>query len=260
MSPDLPSMAGGSLSSLVTMTAKHLGSGSVCPPLADGLLRCYSMKYCPYAQRAHLVLAAKKVKHDVVWVNLKNKPSWLFEKNPLGKVPILEQNGKLMFESLAVCDYLDEMYPNPPLHPSDPWEKGVDKMFVEVFTKVSGPMLKIFFNMGNGEVQAKSCEDMKVGMDIFEAEHMKRGTKYFGGNTPGMLDYMIWPWAERLELVQMIMGEDSALSPQRFPRMIQWKKDMLIDDAVIATYLPPETHANFFTTFETDPYNLRAKL
>lgn len=76
-------------------------------------------------------------RHDVVLVNLKNKPSWLFEKNPLGKVPILEQNGKLMFESLAVCDYLDEVYPNPPLHPSDPWQKGVDKMFVEVFSKVS---------------------------------------------------------------------------------------------------------------------------
>lgn len=35
---------------------------------------------------------------------------------------------------------------------------------------------------------------------------------------------------------------------------------MLTDDAVIASYLPPETHASFFTTFETDPYNLKAKL
>lgn len=76
-------------------------------------------------------------RHDVVWVNLKNKPSWLFEKNPIGKVPILELNGKLMFESLPVCDYLDEVYPNPPLYPSDPWKKGVDKMLVELSSKVS---------------------------------------------------------------------------------------------------------------------------
>lgn len=77
-----------------------------------------------------------------MWVNLKNKPSWLFEKNPLGKVPILEQNGKLMFESLTVCDYLDEVYPNPPLYPSDPWEKAEEKMFVELFSKAGISLLE----------------------------------------------------------------------------------------------------------------------
>lgn len=50
-------------------------------------------------------------------------------------------------------------------------------------------MLKVFFNIGNEEVQKKTCEDMKVGLDIFEAEHLKRGTKFFGGNTPGRYNY-----------------------------------------------------------------------
>ncbi len=39
--------------------------------------------------------------------------------------------------------------------------------------------------MGNEEVQEKSCEDMKLGLDVFEMELAKRNTKYFGGNTPG---------------------------------------------------------------------------
>lgn len=242
------------------MTAKHLGPGSVCPPLAEGVLRCYSMKYCPYAQRAHLVLAAKRIKHDVVWVNLKNKPDWLFEKHPQGKVPIIEQDNKLMYESLPVCDYLDEAYPNPPLYPADPWKKGQDRMFVELWSKVITSLFKMFFNLENEEVLEKSYENVKEGIDAFEIELSRRNTKFFGGKTPGMLDYMMWPWAERLELAQMIMHKDTILPLHRHPKMIQWIKNMLTDEPVAATYHSPETHAKFFSTFETDPYNMKSKI
>ncbi|KAG0730218.1 Pyrimidodiazepine synthase [Chionoecetes opilio] len=247
-------------SSLVTMTSKHLGPGSVCPPLAEGVLRCYSMKYCPYAQRVHLVLAAKRVRHDVVWVNLKNKPSWLLEKNPSGKVPILEQDNKLMFESLVTCDYLDERYPNPPLYPADPWKKGQDKMFVELWSKVIMSLFKMFFNLENEDIVGKSYENVKEGIDVFEKELSMRNTKFFSGESPGMLDYMMWPWAERLELAQMIMQKGTILPLHRHPNMILWVKNMLADGPVAATYLPPETHAKFFTTFETDPYNMKSRI
>ncbi len=35
-------------------------------------------------------------------------------------------------------------------------------------------------------------------LKIFEKELARRGTEFFGGNQPAMLDYMIWPWIERL--------------------------------------------------------------
>lgn len=40
--------------------------------------------------------------------------------------------------------------------------------------------------MDNKEVLAESCENMKLGMDVFEVELSKRSTKFFGGDTPGM--------------------------------------------------------------------------
>jgi hypothetical protein len=36
-------------------------TGSTNPPLSKGKLRLYSMRFCPYAQRVHLVLDAKKI-------------------------------------------------------------------------------------------------------------------------------------------------------------------------------------------------------
>jgi len=41
--------------------------------------------------------------YETVFVNLRRKPDWLFERNPLGLVPILEYKRNVIYES-AVCD------------------------------------------------------------------------------------------------------------------------------------------------------------
>jgi len=41
-----------------------LDLGSTSPELKSGLLRVYSMRFCPYAQRTRLVLAAKQIQLD----------------------------------------------------------------------------------------------------------------------------------------------------------------------------------------------------
>ena len=65
------------------MSEKHLLSGSECPRTKPDVIRCYSMKYCPYAERTRLVLNEKIVEHDIANVNWKQKPgAWFFEKNP----------------------------------------------------------------------------------------------------------------------------------------------------------------------------------
>lgn len=43
------------------------------------------MLFCPFAQRARLILKVKGVPHDIVNIHLQNKPEWLFELNPEGE-------------------------------------------------------------------------------------------------------------------------------------------------------------------------------
>ena len=58
-------------------------------------------------------------------------------KNPLTKVPILELDGKLVYESLITADYLDEVYPGARvLNSTDPYKKAQDRMFMELFSQV----------------------------------------------------------------------------------------------------------------------------
>ncbi len=49
---------------LKKMSLKHLEAGSKCPKIDNGVLRLYSMKYCPYAQRSRLVLLAKNIPYS----------------------------------------------------------------------------------------------------------------------------------------------------------------------------------------------------
>lgn len=76
-------------------------------------------------------------RHEVVNINLKNKPEWFFKKNPAGLVPVLENSrGQLICESAITCEYLDEAYPEKKLLPADPYEKACQKMVFELFSKV----------------------------------------------------------------------------------------------------------------------------
>lgn len=43
----------------------------------------------------------------------------------------------------------------------------------------------------------KILEGFSEVLKIFENELSRRGTQFFGGDAPAMLDYMIWPWLER---------------------------------------------------------------
>lgn len=228
------------------MSEKHLATGSECPPQNTGILRCYSMKYCPYAERTRLVLNAKNIEHDIVNVNLKQKPAWLFEKNPLGKVPALELNDDVLIESLITCDYLDEKYPEPVLYPNDAWKKAKDRIMIELFSKVTSPMYKLNFNSDDASLVPSICEDVRLGLDIFEKELVKRDTLLFGGDKPAMLDYMIWPWMERLPMAQNLIGEAHNLTPKdRFPKLLAWEEAMKKDKAVLSVYITPEEHTTF---------------
>ncbi|KAK8399231.1 hypothetical protein O3P69_003388 [Scylla paramamosain] len=201
------------------------------------------MRFCPFAQRACIILAAKNVKHEIVNINLKKKPEWFFEKSPLGKVPSIELDGQIMSESLVICDYLDEVYPDPPLHPADPWRKGQDRMFLEIFGKVTEAVYKVYFSRGDQDILNKGLTDIQAGLDPFEAELMKRNTKFFVGDKPGMLDYMIWPWMEIFLAAQRLGGE--RVSENRFPRLFSWMEDMKKDPAIKATYISPDSHYKY---------------
>ena len=94
-------------------------------------LRLISHNQCPFVQRALIVLGEKNVAHDVEYVDLRNKPAWFTALSPRGKVPLLVVDGVTLFESSAICEFLEETAPGIRLHPADPVERARHRAWIE---------------------------------------------------------------------------------------------------------------------------------
>jgi glutathione S-transferase len=102
------------------------------------VLTLYDAARCPYCARVRIVLAEKEIEHEVVEIDLGDRPAWLYEKNPLGKVPVIEEDTFVLAESSVIMDYLEERYPEPALLPADPAARALARMEVYRFEKLLG--------------------------------------------------------------------------------------------------------------------------
>ena len=90
-------------------------------------LKLYSGWFCPFVQRVWAVLEEKNIPYQYIEVNPYDKPASLLALNPRGLVPTLEApNGKPLYESSVICEFLDEAYPGhgPRLLPEDSYERA----------------------------------------------------------------------------------------------------------------------------------------
>ncbi len=86
------------------------------------------------SDRVKIALAEKGLSWEGVRVRLaqreQKKPEFL-RLNPYGKIPVIVDDGKVLFESCIINEYLDEKYPDPPLMPKDPYLRGRGRVLVD---------------------------------------------------------------------------------------------------------------------------------
>jgi glutathione S-transferase len=100
-------------------------------------LTLVSHHLCPYVQRAAIALAEKGIAHERLYVDLADKPGWFKKISPLGKVPLLlVDESTALFESAVICEYLEDVFPQPRLHPADALERARHRAFVELASAV----------------------------------------------------------------------------------------------------------------------------
>ncbi|MCC7428133.1 MAG: glutathione S-transferase family protein [Alphaproteobacteria bacterium] len=76
----------------------------------------YHLPLSPFSRKVRMAMAEKRLEFTLslekVW---ERRPAYL-EMNPAAQVPVLkEENGLVISDSNAICEYLDEAYPDPPL-------------------------------------------------------------------------------------------------------------------------------------------------
>ena len=82
--------------------------------------RLYHVPLSPFCRKVRLVLAEKRIEVELIeeryWEGRKD----FLLMNPAGMVPVLKADGLILAESSAICEYLEEVNPEPRLMPVNP--------------------------------------------------------------------------------------------------------------------------------------------
>ena len=82
--------------------------------------RLYHIPLSPFCRKVRLTLAEKKIEVELIEERYWERAPDFLRRNPAGKVPVVRYEGRVLSESQAICEYLDETVPTPPLMPRDP--------------------------------------------------------------------------------------------------------------------------------------------
>ena len=169
------------------------------------MITLYDAARCPYCARVRIVLAEKAVAYETVEIDLGNRPSWLYELNPSGKVPVLDEDGWILPESAVISEYLDERYPEPPLWPDDPGERAAGRLLVFRFDDFSTP----YYALRRGEQGARGRFEEELGA----LDALLAGIPWLSGRAFGLADVAFLPWLLRArELLGIELGPWPALA------------------------------------------------
>jgi len=87
------------------------------------MMKLYNFHASSTSYRTRIVLNLKGLQYEYIPIRLDRaehlSPGY-GEINPMRGVPTLEVDGKRLYQSSAIIEYLEEVYPDPPLLPKDP--------------------------------------------------------------------------------------------------------------------------------------------
>jgi maleylacetoacetate isomerase len=177
--------------------------------------------------RVRIALAVKAVPVSIVPVHLlrdggEQHRAEFLTLNPQGLVPCLVENGQVLTQSAAICEYLDERYPEPPLLPRDALERARVRGLAQAIACDIHPLdnlrvlryLRRTLEQEQDRVDAWYRHWIEVGFAAVEAE-LARAPQgaYCWGDAVTLADVFLVPQ------VANARRKDVDLAP--FPRIVQ---------------------------------------
>lgn len=97
----------------------------------------FHIPVCPFCQRLEILLSLKGRRSDVNFRVIditQPRPDWLETKTGGSTVlPVMEsENGRIIRESLVILQYLEDLYPEPPVAQRDPYRRAVENMLTRM--------------------------------------------------------------------------------------------------------------------------------
>ena len=128
-------------------------------------MKLYDAARCPYCARVRLVLGEKGISYETIEIDLGDRPPWIYDLNPSGKVPVLD-DGFILPESVVIDEYLEERFPEPALLPAGARERAESRLAVFRFDDLLGDDYYAF-RRGEPNELPRRLETLPLGLSLY---------------------------------------------------------------------------------------------
>ena len=138
---------------------------------------------------------------------------------PWGSVPAMTHGDVRMYESLAICNYIDHAFDGPPLQPADPLANARCWQWTSVFIQyLYRPAIDIVLQRLVVPAQGGEPDEALVASSVPKSDKALdaldgalEGAVHFAGDEASLADYMVLPV---LHYLKMTPEGESLLAPR----------------------------------------------
>ena len=195
------------------------------------MIKLYHLDRSPYGWKVRMVLAEKNVPHETIVPVNKNEDPAFAKLNPFRLTPVIQlEDGRVVYESTVINEYLDEAYPDPPMMPRDPADRARLRMIEDTTDQYFATALREFraaqfeyappFLIRKHEVDHALLESSrtKVHDHLRRLENEIGAGPWFGGTVFSLADAAVAPiLTGTLELLGVLPDKN------RYPALAAWR-------------------------------------
>lgn len=188
------------------------------------MAKLFHVPLSPFCRKVRLSLAEKKIECELVEERYWERDTDFLRRNPAAKVPVLKIDGRTMSESAAICEYLEEVYPDVPLMP-----QGADERY-EV-RRLIGWFDDKFHNEVTSKLVYERVNKKVMGQGYPDSKNVKAGAQAIKFHP----DYMTWLLDQRRWLAGDVMtladfAAAAHLSSLDYISDVDWNRSETVKD------------------------------
>ena len=188
------------------------------------MLRLYHVPLSPFCRKVRLVLAEKKMDVELIEERYWEQSTEFLRRSPAGKIPILRHEGALLTESTPICEYIEELNPEPSLIPKDAKARYEMRRLVSWFDDK-------FHHEVTSNLLYERVNKKVSGQGFPDSKNIKEGARKIKYH----LDYMAWLLEHRRWLAcdTMTLADFAAaahLSSLDYISDVDWNRSSVVKD------------------------------
>ena len=176
------------------------------------MIKLHYHPFSTFARRVRIALIEKGIPAELVEVDMVARahkgPAYL-ALNPYGRVPTLEEDGFVLYESTSILEYLEATHPTPPLLPADVRGRALAAMHMKLcdiqLARQTGVIIfpKRFLPKDRWDEKAMAQAKKEIEMHLGILEPQLQGKQYLIGDRYGLVEVCYTPFVEFLPLMEI---------------------------------------------------------